>query len=108
MLGGTIMVRILLFCSAGMSTSMLVSKMKKAAEAKNIEAFIEAYPQAQMADYADKADIALLGPQIKFLLPKAKGVFDPKGVPVEVINSADYGMLNGEKVLDHALKVLGK
>lgn len=102
------MVRILLFCSAGMSTSMLVTKMKKAAEKNNVEAEIAAYPQAKMIDYADKADIALLGPQIKFLLPKAKGIFEPKGVPVEVINPADYGMLNGEKVLKHVLKVLDK
>lgn len=102
------MVRILLFCSAGMSTSMLVTKMKKAAEKNNVEAKIEAYPQAEMIDYVDKADMVLLGPQIKFTLPKAKEMFEPKGVPVEVINPVDYGMLNGEKVLKHVLKVLGK
>jgi len=100
------MTKILLFCSAGMSTSMLVTKMKKAAKAKNIEDVeIDALPQAQMINHAGDADVVLLGPQIKFMLPKAKGIFDPKGIPVSVIDSADYGMLNGEKVLEAALKM---
>lgn len=100
------MIRILLFCSAGMSTSMLVTKMKKAAKAKDInDVEIEALPQAQMLSHADDANVVLLGPQIKFMLPKAKKIFDPKGIPVSVINSMDYGMLNGEKVLESALKM---
>lgn len=100
--------KILLFCSAGMSTSMLVTKMRKVAAEKNIEAEIDALPQAQMINHADDVDVVLLGPQIKFMLPKAKGIFDPKGVPVEVINSIDYGMLNGAKVLEQALKLAAK
>ncbi|WP_234123845.1 PTS sugar transporter subunit IIB [Clostridium hydrogenum] len=100
--------KILLFCSAGMSTSMLVTKMKKAAAEEKIEADIDALPQAQMINHANDADVVLLGPQIKFMLPKAKGIFDPKGIPVEVINSADYGMLNGKKVLHQALKLAEK
>lgn len=101
------MTRILLFCSAGMSTSMLVTKMKKAAKAKNIEDVeIEALPQAQMLNHADDANVVLLGPQIKFMLPKAKKIFDPKGVPIGVINSMDYGMLDGAKVLETALKMV--
>ena len=35
------MKKILLVCNAGMSTSMLVAKMKKAAEAKEIDVSIE-------------------------------------------------------------------
>ena len=36
------MKKILLVCNAGMSTSMLVAKMKKAAEAGNMDVSIEA------------------------------------------------------------------
>lgn len=36
------MKKILLVCNAGMSTSMLVAKMKKAAEMKKVEVSIEA------------------------------------------------------------------
>ena len=42
------MYKILLFCNAGMSTSMLVSKMQKYAKDNNIDASIEAFPESQM------------------------------------------------------------
>ncbi|MDV8935318.1 MAG: PTS sugar transporter subunit IIB, partial [Carnobacterium sp.] len=29
-----------------------------------------------------------------------------KGIPLEVINMQDYGMMNGEKVLDQALNLM--
>ncbi len=102
------MIKIKLFCSAGMSTSMLVTKMKKAAEAKGVEAEIEAFPESQMAKHLDGLDVALLGPQVGYLLKKAKGVCEPKGVPVAVIPALDYGMMNGEKVLDFALSLTNK
>lgn len=38
------MKKIILACSAGMSTSILVSKMKKEAEARSLEINIEAIP----------------------------------------------------------------
>ena len=38
------MMKILLVCNAGMSTSMLVQRMEKAAKEKNIEAEIIAVP----------------------------------------------------------------
>ncbi|KOF56837.1 MULTISPECIES: PTS sugar transporter subunit IIB [Clostridium] len=102
------MTKILLFCNAGMSTSMLVSKMRKAAKEKNIEVEINAFPEAQMESHLEGADAVLLGPQIKYVLPKATALCGKKGIPVEVISSVDYGMLNGAKVLEHALKMAGK
>lgn len=102
------MLKIVLFCNAGMSTSMLVSKMQKAAKEKNIDAVIEAYPEAQLTKYLDSADVVLLGPQVKFLFQKIKAECDKKGVPCDVIPAADYGMMNGTKVLDHAIKLANK
>lgn len=99
------MVTIKLFCAAGMSTSMLVTRMKKAAEAKGIEVNIEAFPEATMSKHLDGLDVALLGPQIGYTLPKAKEICDQQGIPVAVIPTIDYGMMNGEKVLDFALNL---
>jgi PTS system cellobiose-specific IIB component len=102
------MVKIGLFCSAGMSTSMLVTKMKKEAQANSLEVEINAYPESELEQIADSIDVALLGPQVKFLLSKAKAVCEPKSVPVEVINTIDYGMMNGKKVLETALNLVKK
>ena len=55
---------------------------------------------------APKADVVLLGPQIKFALPEIKKPTDQAGNKIGVIDMMDYGMMNGAKVLDQALKLL--
>ena len=102
------MVTIRLFCAAGMSTSLLVNKMKEAATKKGIEADIAAFPEGQMHEHLEGVNVALLGPQVGYRLGAAKEICGPKGVPVDVIPRVDYGMMNGEKVLDFALKLAGK
>lgn len=101
------MKRILLVCSAGMSTSLLVSKMQKAAEDQGLECWINAVAEADFKHYEDKVDVVLLGPQVRFLLNKIKTTMEPKGVPVDVINTVDYGTMNGVKVLKAALDLIG-
>lgn len=102
------MLVIRLFCNQGMSTSLLVSKMREAAEKKGMEADIAAFPANEMADRIEGIDCALLGPQVGYMKGKAAAVCQPKGVPVDVIPMADYGMCNGEKVLQFAVKLAGK
>ena len=97
--------KIKLFCSAGMSTSMLVQRMQKAAEEQGLDIFIQAYPEATLADETNDCDIALLGPQVAFQLKKAQAVCEPKNVPVAVIPMKDYGMMNGKGVLEMALSL---
>lgn len=102
------MKRILLICSAGMSTSLLVTKMNQAASKKGIEVDINAIPEADFKNHRDKCDVVLLGPQVRFLLSRIRGEVEGKGIPVELINTVDYGMMNGEKVLNQALSLLDK
>jgi len=64
------MVNIVLFCSAGMSTSLLVTKMEKAAKDKGIEATINAYPEAEMSKRLTGTDVVLLGPQVRYALDR--------------------------------------
>ncbi|EMU55789.1 MULTISPECIES: PTS sugar transporter subunit IIB [Clostridium] len=102
------MIRIKLFCAAGMSTSVLVNKMKDAAKSKNIDVEIAAFPEGQMDKHLDSMDVALLGPQVAYTLSKAKKLCEPKGIPLEVIPMVDYGMMNGDKVLQLALNLVNK
>ena len=98
------MVRIMLACSAGMSTSLLVTKMEAAAKTANVEAEIWAWPEADIEKNKGKFDICLLGPQVRFKLKevtkKANGEY-----PVEVIGMTDYGTMNGKAVFEFAMKV---
>ena len=95
-----------LFCAAGMSTSVLVRKMNEAAKEQGKDAAIAAYPFSEMGKYLDDTDVALLGPQVGFNLDKARALCEPKGIPVAVIPSEDYGLCNGKNVLDFAYKML--
>lgn len=99
------MLKIRLFCANGMSTSLLVKKMEEAAKEKGKEADIKAYPILDMERLVGEADVALLGPQVGYQLSKAKEICGPKGVPVDVIPMADYGMCNGMNVLKFAFQL---
>lgn len=98
---------IMLVCSAGMSTSLLVTKMEGAAKDKGIEAKIFAVSEAEAKLHYDNVNVVLLGPQVKFLLKKIQSAVEGKNVPVEVINTIDYGRMNGENVLMTALDLIG-
>lgn len=101
------MKRILLCCAAGMSTSLLVTKIKKAADEQGLETEIWAEPLEKVRDHIGNADVLLLGPQVKYALNDLKVVCEEKGIPIDVIPMMDYGMMNGPKVLELALKLIG-
>lgn len=100
------MKKITLICAAGMSTSLLVTKMKEAAKKLGEEVEIRATAENKFKEYENDTDILLLGPQVGFLLGKYKQIYEPRGIKVDVIDSVDYGMMNGEKVLRDALNLL--
>lgn len=102
------MVVIRLFCNQGMSTSLLVSKMRDAAQKDGIEVDIAAYPANEMDDRVEGIDCALLGPQVGYMRAKANQICGKHNVPVDVIPMMDYGMCNGESVLKFAVKLAGK
>ena len=98
------MKNIVLCCAAGMSTSMLVQRMKDAAQKKGVEVTIKAV--AEFKDNIATADIVLLGPQVKYEQAKLQAQADPLGKKVAVIDMMDYGMMKGDAVLEKALKLL--
>lgn len=99
------MKKIYLFCAAGMSTSMLVTKIQEAANESNYDAEVNAFPLSEVDNYGKQADIILLGPQVQFNLKKIKAMFPDK--PVEAIDMRMYGMMDGKGVLETAKKLLG-
>ncbi|VDZ79277.1 PTS system N,N'-diacetylchitobiose-specific transporter subunit IIB [Salmonella bongori] len=50
---------IYLFCSAGMSTSLLVSKMRAQAEKYEVPVIIEAFPETLAGEKGPSADVVL-------------------------------------------------
>ena len=97
------MKKITLICAGGFSTSMLVSNMQEAAKTKGIEVEIRATAESKFAEYENDTDVLLLGPQVGYLLDEFKEKYALKEMRIAVIDSMDYGMMNGEKVLADAL-----
>lgn len=97
--------KIILVCSAGMSTSMLVSKMREEAEKRGLDASIDAFAESQLKDHMDGLDVVLIGPQVRFLEKKLRGSLEPKGIKVDIIDQMAYGMMQGDKVLDQAISL---
>lgn len=102
------MLKVRLFCNAGMSTSLLVEKMVEAAAEEGTEVDIRAYPANEMDARIDGIDCALLGPQVGYMKAQAKKICDKAKIPVDVIPMQDYGMCNGKNVLGFAKKLAGK
>lgn len=97
--------KIILVCSAGMSTSMLVNKMKEAAKERDISVEIDALAESQLKDHLDNLDVVLIGPQVRFLEKKVRTSLEPKGIKVDVIDQMAYGLMQGDKVLDQAINL---
>lgn len=101
------MKKILLACNAGMSTSLLVQKMKKEAQGRGLEIEISALPLAEAQEHVLEVDAFLLGPQISYARGDVEEAADGK-VPVAVIPMVDYGRMNASKILDRALEMMGE
>ncbi len=73
------MVRIMLCCSAGMSTSLLVKKMVEAAESRELPVEIDAYGLFEFDIQFPKYQVVLLGPQGKVYVKHARRKGRPPG-----------------------------
>lgn len=98
------MVNITLICAGGFSTSMLMNKMKEAAAKKGVDVEIRAMAESNFEKFDGPTDVLLLGPQVGHLLDQYQN--KSENIKVSVIDMMDYGMMNGEKVLEEALSLL--
>lgn len=101
------MVNIILVCAGGVSTSMMVVRMKKAAKEKFLDVNIIATGADEFIDEGMSCDILLVAPQISYQYEELKEEFKNKVKVIQLIDKKDYGAMNGEKVLLEAVEKLG-
>jgi Phosphotransferase system cellobiose-specific component IIB len=89
-----------------MSTSLLASKMQKTADANKLPIEVKAFSDSQMGDIVNEfnPEVILLGPQVKHLYEKVSERYGQDHL-VAVIDSTDYGNMDGERVLKKAMKL---
>ena len=103
------MKRIYLFCDNGMSTSMMAQRMQEVADKHNLPFGCKAFSYKKISSIIEenKLDCILIGPQTKFLYDDINRRYGDK-TPVMVIDAADYGMMDAEKVLKKAIVAMKK
>lgn len=97
------MIKVAIFCAAGMSTSFLVNNVKKAAAKRGMELEVDAFPESQVKKYLGKVDMVLLGPQISYRETAIQQMYTPYNTPVAGIPLKTYGLMNGDAVIDLVL-----
>lgn len=93
--------KIMLACCLGMSTSVVVQKMKDAAKEQGKDYEIWAVDQNKIAENVGNFDVLLLGPQVRHLQRKVKATVGDSA-PVAVIDVLAYGRCNGAAILKQA------
>ena len=95
--------KILLCCNAGMSSSILVKKIREAAEKRGMDLTITAVANAAIRDEVGKWDVCLVGPQLVYAVNSIKAQLN---IPVACVEPRVYAMADGDKALDFAVSLL--
>ncbi|MFA9378307.1 MAG: PTS sugar transporter subunit IIB [Lachnotalea sp.] len=99
---------ILFVCGGGASSSFIAQNVKKAAKKAEVNVNVEAIGETELEDYADKRDVILIGPHLKYLKKDLAEIIDEYDVPYAFISEQDYAKMDGESILRQALKLAAK
>jgi PTS system cellobiose-specific IIB component len=94
--------KILLVCAAGMSTSLLVTKMQKASQENGANDEIFACSVDELEEFIDHYEVILIGPQIRYKAKVIGEMATKKNKGFAIIDTVSYGMVDGKKVLAQA------
>ena len=90
-----------LFCSAGMSSSIIAKKMQDLCDSKLFDIKILYFPESKIDEKAIEADLILLSPQIRYRETEIKKNYPNK--PYYIIDMLDYGMMKADNILAKCL-----
>jgi PTS system cellobiose-specific IIB component len=100
------MIRVLIVCSWGMSTSLLVESMLSAAKERQYDLEVEALSAGEYAARVEECDVVLIAPQIRHLRKSIEKLANSAGKPVALIEPFHYATMNGQAVLEQVLRLL--
>lgn len=98
--------KVLFVCCAGMSTSLLVERVRQSAANRKIEMEINATSEAEARKNLDQADVIFLGPQVRYLEKSFAKDIEGKDIKLGIADMVAYGRLDGDKILDQILELL--
>lgn len=101
---------ILLICTAGITTGLLVRNMTGTAEQRGLDVHIYSAPSIVAKDVMkdNEIDAVLIGPQAEYEVARLEEYFSYYNIPYRLIKKETYQTLDGEKALEEALLLLDK
>lgn len=101
------MVRIVILCAAGMSSSLIVKSIAKAAEAQGVEVDVHCQPSLNFKDQDFGAvDVVLLAPQVRGQAADIRKYLAQYNVKIADIGMYEYGLVKGDAILKQVLDLL--
>jgi len=99
--------KVLMVCSGGMSSSMVVNAAKKEAEKEHFDLEIKSIGTGEFADEIKEGyDLALVAPQVRHRFPVFEELAKEANVPIELIPPKSYSPLGGKDLLEQIKKHL--
>ncbi|MDT2811175.1 PTS sugar transporter subunit IIB [Enterococcus asini] len=101
---------ILLICTSGISTGLLVRNMQQAADERQLAVHVYSAPAiiAEQIIQNQNVDALLIGPQSEYEVNRLKDFLNYKAVPYKLISEEDYKIMDGEAVLEEAMRMLSE
>lgn len=102
------MMKILLVCSGGMSSAIVVKAMEKEAAKTGLELAVKSVSSGEFAEEVKNGwELALVAPQVRHRLGFFAEAAAECNVPVAVIPPQGYSPLGGAVILAEIQKILG-
>jgi len=101
--------RALMLCAGGMSSSLVETHLRRAAEAAGVALDLRSIScvEADIWDFAAQpVEVILVAPQVRFLRRRLAARLEPQGILVLPIEPALYGMAEGEAIFRQMLSAL--
>lgn len=96
--------KILVCCAGGMSSSLLVSKMRDEVRKQGLtEIKIGSCPKDQITRYLDEADIILVAPQISFISEEIEKMNTQHHTQIMNISAENFGKMDATAILEEVL-----
>lgn len=99
--------KILLCCTAGVTSNMFAAAIKDEAKKRDIQVTVWAAAETAVEYSIEQADVILVTPQLAGSVKKFKDLSNP-GTPVLLISNEDFETFNAKGVLEDALSKLDK
>lgn len=101
-------IELIILCSWGATSSQLAKKVQEAAQKRNVDLVADAGGTGEFKKQAANYDVALLEPQVRHLKKEITKIAEENNIPVDLVDQRAFALMDGDKVLDQVLKMVGK